>query len=95
MHVFEEDRMSCAQLFSSFFRKTVDYVNRCVQRWDSKLLRTGSLITGLTNNRFSHYQSPDANHAGWPEISAKVDLYVANWYSLAREFIDFRYFPKF
>jgi len=51
----------------------------------------------LTNNRFSLSQSPEANHAhaGWPDVSAKVDLFVANWYSLAKEIIDFNYFPKF
>jgi len=54
----------------------------------------GSLTPVLTNNRFSQYQSPEANHAGWSDISAEVDLCVANWYSLAREVTDFSYFPK-
>ena len=55
-------------------------------------------------NRFSHFrihqqkvlsmsQSPEASHNGWPDISAKVDLCVANCYSLARESIDFGFFP--
>jgi len=52
-------------------------------------------------NRFSHSrtnwrqilwlsQSPEANHASWPDISAKVDLCVANLvgYSLTKEIID-------
>ena len=34
-----------------------------------------------------------AHHAGWPDIGAKVDLCVANFYRLAREIIDFSYFP--
>jgi len=44
----------------------------CKQRWDSHFSKTGSLTTGLTNNTFSHYQSPEANHAGWPNISARL-----------------------
>jgi len=55
----------------------------------SNFVRTGSLTPRLINNRFSHYQFPVTNHA------AKVDVCVANWYSLAREIIDFSYFPKF
>jgi len=37
----------------------------------------------------------EANHVAWPDITAKVALCVANWYSVAREMTDFRYFPKF
>jgi len=40
-------------------------------------LRTGSLTAGLTKIRFSHYQSPEANHSVWPDISAKINLCVA------------------
>jgi len=40
-------------------------------------------------------QSPEANHAGWIDIRAKVDLCAANWYSLAKEIINFNYFPIF
>jgi len=36
---------------------------------------------------FSHYQSPEANHSGWPDVSANVDLCVAKWYSLSREIV--------
>jgi len=62
----------------------------------SIFLRTGSLTPGLTNSRFSHLsQSPEINHASWPDIRAKVDLCVANWDSLAMEVIDFSYFPQF
>ena len=57
--------------------------------------RTDSLTPGLTNNRFSHYQSTEENHAGWPDISAKVDRCVVNWYSIATEITYFSYFPKF
>ena len=39
-------------------------------------------------------QSPEANHACWPDISAKVDHCVTTRYSLAGEIIDFSYFPK-
>jgi len=45
-------------------------------------------------SRFSITVS-EANHAGWPDISAKADLCVANWWSLAREIFDFSYFSKF
>jgi len=45
-------------------------------------------------NRSSNYHSLQRQtmsvwHAGWPDISAKVDLCVANWYSLAIEITDF------
>jgi len=40
-------------------------------------------------------QSPEAHLAGWPDLSSKVDLCVANWHSLAREIIDFSYFSNF
>jgi len=40
-------------------------------------------------------QPPEANHAGLPDISANIDLCVANWYSPAKEIIDFSYCPNF
>jgi len=58
-------------------------------------------------NRFSHsrihYQqvvsiskSAEANHAGWPDISPKVDLCIANWWcSLARKIVILVIFPNF
>ena len=50
---------------------------------------------GLTKNKFSLLSlSPEADHATWPDINAKADLCVANCYSLARENIDFGYFPN-
>ena len=60
-----------------------------------KFLRTGSLAPGPAKNRFSHSQSPEKKHAGWPDINPKVDLLLpTDWYSLAKEIIDFSYFPK-
>jgi len=44
----------------------------------------------IFKNRFSH-----SRIGGWPDVSAKVDLCVANRYILASEIIDFSYFPKF
>ena len=43
-------------------------------------------------NILSLSQSPEANHASWPDISAKVDLCVANCYSLAQKITDFSHF---
>jgi len=61
-----------------------------------KFLITGSLAAGPTINRFLSLSNfPEANHAGWPDISAKVVLRVANRYSLVREIVDFSYFLKF
>ena len=65
-----------------------------IQWWDSNFLRMSSLTPGFNNNRFSHPQSPEANHAGWLDISAEVDLNVANCYSLAAKISDFIYFPN-
>jgi len=40
-------------------------------------------------------QSPEANNAGWPGVSAKVDLCVASWCNSDGEIINFSYFPDF
>jgi len=51
--------------FGSQFQYTLP---ECTQLVGFNFLRTGSLTPGLTKNTFSqtHYQSPEANHAGWP-----------------------------
>jgi len=38
-------------------------------------------------------QSPEANNAGWPDVSAKVDRCVANWCSLAKKLLILVIFP--
>jgi len=67
-----------------------------MQWWDSYFSRTGSLSLGITNNRFCRYHSLQREAMLVCPISVqRLILYVANWYSLAREITDFSYFPKF
>jgi len=58
-------------------------------------LRTGSLTAGLTKIRFSHYQSPAANHSVWPDISAKINLCVATSTVWQGKLVFLVIFPKF
>jgi len=61
-----------------------------------RFFKNKSLTPGLAKQQVvSLSQSPEANHAGWPDVSAMVDLCLANWYSQGREIIDFSYFPNF